>query len=78
VSEKTAKQDVVAAIFGQRIYEYRDDEGVVYYSFTRSQNIISPPTRLRLQGRVGTHVVQFLVRLRRMSDSLQGSDGEDG
>jgi len=76
MSETPTKREIQAA-FGQRVYEYVDDDGVVYYSFTRSQNIISPPVRLRLQGRVGTHVIQFLVRLRRMSQVLQTPE-DDG
>ena len=43
MSEHPTKREIQAA-FGQRVYEYRDDEGVVYYSFTRAPNIISPPT----------------------------------
>ena len=74
---KTPTKREIQAAFGQRVYEYVDDDGVVYYSFTRSQNIISPPVRLRLQGRVGTHVIQFLVRLRRMSQVLQTPE-DDG
>ena len=71
------KRDIEAA-FGQRVYEYVDDEGVVYYSFTRAPNIISPPKRLKLKGRVGTHLVQFLVKLRRLSESLQMPDDDLG
>jgi len=74
---KTPTKREIQAAFGQRVYEYVDDDGVTYYSFTRSQNIISPPVRLRLQGRVGTHVIQFLVRLRRMSQALQTPE-DDG
>jgi len=77
MTDTPSKREIEAAV-GQRVYEYRDDEGVVYYSFTKSQNIISPPKRLKLQGRVGVHLVQFLVRLRRLSDSLQMPAGEDG
>jgi hypothetical protein len=76
VSDIPTKREIQAA-FGQRVYEYQDDEGITYYSFTRSQDIISPPKRLKLQGRVGTHLIQFLVRLRRLSEALQGG-GEDG
>ena len=70
------KRDI-QAVFGQRVYEYQDDDGVTYYSFTRAPSIITPPKRLRLQGRIGVHLVNFLTRLRRVSESVQG-DGDVG
>mgnify|MGYP003964871155 CR=1 FL=1 len=77
MSDAPTKRDIHAA-FGQRVYEYRDDDGTVYYSFTRSPNIISPPKRLKLQGRIGVHLVNFLTRLRRVSESMQGTEGDVG
>lgn len=74
MSEHPTKREIQAA-FGQRVYEYRDDEGVVYYSFTRAPNIISPPKRLRMKSKVGVHLINFLTRLRRLSESLQGPEG---
>ena len=70
------KREVEAAVFGQRVYEYRDDQGVVYYSLTRAPNILSPPKRLKMQGRLGIHLARFLVSLRRLGDSFE--DPEDG
>jgi len=75
VSDVPTKREIQAA-FGQRVYEYVDDEGTTYYSFTRATNIISPPKRLRMQGRVGVHLINFLTRLRRLSEAVQGP-GED-
>jgi len=74
------KREIEAAVFGQRIYEYRDDQGVLYYSFTRAPNIISPPKRLKMQGRIGIHLSRFVVNLRRMSELLQlaETDGDQG
>ena len=71
------KREIMAA-FGQRVYEYRDDEGNIYYSFTRAQNIISPPRRLKLQNKIGTHITRFLVKLRKLSESLAGDDENVG
>jgi len=71
------KREIEAA-FGQRVYEYRDDQGVVYYSFTRAVSIISPPTRLKLESRIGVHLIRFLAELRRKGDLLVKSDGVDG
>ena len=59
------------ATFGQRVYEYRDDDGVVYYSFTRSGNVITPPKRLHLQSRVGTNFINFMSKLRQLSQALR-------
>ena len=75
MSDVPTKREIQAA-FGQRVYEYLDDDGVTYYSFTRATAIISPPIRLTLQGRVGTHIIQFLVRLRRMSQAFQTPQDE--
>lgn len=65
----------IEAAMGRRVYEYHDDDGVVYYSFTRSQTSISPMKRLHLQSRLGTHVINFLVKLRGVSEALQEEDG---
>lgn len=77
MSDEPIKREIQAA-FGQRVYEYTDDEGTIYYSFTRAPNIISPPKRLKMQGRVGVHLINFLTRLRRLSESVQGQGENDG
>ncbi len=76
MSDAPTKRDLQAA-FGQRVYEYRDDNGVVYYSFTRAPSVITPPKRLHLKSRVGTHLVNFLTRLRRLSET-HGTGGDAG
>jgi len=76
VTEPTKRE--IQAAFGQRVYEYHDDEGTVYYSFTQAPNIISPPKRLKMQDRIGVHLNNFLTRLRRLSESMQMSEGDDG
>lgn len=48
-----------------RVYTYVDDDGVVYYSLTRSKSKVSPPKKLYLQGWVGTHALIFLNELRK-------------
>ena len=72
------KREIQAAEFGQRVYEYRDDDGVVYYSFTRAPGIISPPKRLKMKSRVGIHLIRFLMELRRLSESLQLDEVDEG
>lgn len=47
-----------------RVYEYVDEEGTVYWSFTKHPTTISAPKRLALQSRKGTILGPFLVRLR--------------
>jgi len=53
-----------------RVYEYMDDEGTVYWSFTRRPGTVSPPIRLVLQDRKGTMLGQFLVKLRKQGLAL--------
>ena len=72
-----AKRQMEAAA-GQRVYEYTDDDGVIYYSFTRAANMISPPVRLRMKSRVGTHLINWLSRLRRLNDQMQMADKDGG
>lgn len=73
----TIQRDIKAAT-GQRVYEYEDANGVVYYSFTKADSTLSPPVRLRLKSRIGTHLVNFLVRLRRLGDALDVLDEGGG
>lgn len=47
-----------------RIYEYHDAEGNIYWSFTESRDIITPPLRLKLRSRIGVHLSLFLSFLR--------------
>ncbi len=72
-----SKRDIEAAA-GQRVYEYEDADGVVYYSFSKQESTISPPVRLRLKSQIGTHLVNFLVRLRRLGDALDVLDEGGG
>lgn len=48
----------------RRVYEYTDEAGNVYYSFTRLPKEVSVGVRLRLQSRVGVHFQNFLNYLR--------------
>lgn len=61
----------------RRVYEYVDGDGNVYYSFYKAPSLLSPPTRLKLRDRVGTHLIRFLVGLRRESEAMdeEGSPG---
>ena len=51
----------------RRVYEYTDEAGNVYYSFTRLPKEVSVGVRLRLQSRVGTHFQNFLSYLRALA-----------
>ena len=42
-----------------RIYEYVDQEGNVYWSFTKRSSVISTGIRLVLSDRKGTYLMQF-------------------
>lgn len=57
--------------FGKRVYEYTTDDGTVFWSFTKLPKMISPPTRLTLRKKVGTHLINFLVKLRQRGELLQ-------
>lgn len=67
----STKRDIEAAT-GQRVYEYEGSDGATYYSFTRQEATVSPPIRLRLKSKLGTHLVNFLVKLRRLGTELDG------
>lgn len=77
VSQTPDKRDFQAA-YGQRVYEYQDDQGIIYWSFSQAPNIISPPKRLQMKSRIGVHLVNFLTRLRRKSEQFQSDGGSDG
>lgn len=47
-----------------RIYKYTGQDGVVYYSFTRRQKLISTSQTLTLESRIGTHVENFIPKFR--------------
>jgi hypothetical protein len=64
-----------AGMNGRRIYTYTDDEGNTYWSFTRRLQTVSPPVRLILHDRVGTHVINFLAELRRAAEALWSEKG---
>ncbi len=56
--------------FGKRVYEYTSDDGIVFWSFTKLAKMVSPPKRLSLKTRVGTHLINFLVKLRQRSEAV--------
>lgn len=55
----------IGAATGQRVYEYVDDEGHAYYSFYRHPHNVTEPRRLFLVSRVGVHIINFIVALKR-------------
>ena len=48
-----------------RIYEYKSDDGTTFWSFKLTSGKITPPTRLTLKSRLGFHLVNFIVWLRK-------------
>jgi hypothetical protein len=69
----STRRNIEAAV-GQRVYEYEGSDGATYYSFTRQPNMLSPPVKLRLKSKLGTHLTNFLVKLRRLGDALDVLD----
>lgn len=51
----------------RRVYEYTDEAGNVYYSFTRLPKEVTVGVRLRLHSRVGVHYQNFLSYLRSLA-----------
>lgn len=71
------RRDIEAAT-GRRVYEYEGSDGVIYYSFNRQTTTFSDPVRLKIKSRIGTHLVNFLVRLRRLGVALDVIDNDVG
>lgn len=57
-----------------RVYEYVSGDGTVYWSFTKHPQTVSPPTRLVLQDRLGSPLLQFVHRMRRQGMALKDDD----
>jgi len=69
--------DKEAAVQGRkgRIYEYTNDDGVTFWSFTKLPFVVSPAQRLRIASRVGTEFNNHLFELRALRKYL--SSGQD-
>jgi len=67
----------VQAEGGRRVYEYLGSDGVTYYSFTRKEGTVSTSLQLRLQSKLGTNLVNFLVELKRLGRYLDLLDRKD-
>jgi len=59
----------------KRIYSYKGDDGVSYWSFTKKPITTTPPIRLTLQSKIGEHLVIFLTRLKRLGGAAGKNDG---
>ena len=55
---------VAAHYKGSRVYEYRSDDGTVYWTFNKYVRTVLPHQNLRLQSRVGKHLINYLNELR--------------
>lgn len=60
----------------RRVYEYVDQEGNTFYSFTRLPRMISVGKKLTLASRVGAHFQNFLSYMRERA--LDGTSSEEG
>lgn len=60
-----------------RVYEYKDSDGNIYWSFKKHEKTVSPPIRLVLQDRVGMLYIRFINYLRQVVSLLQMVDDED-
>lgn len=65
------------ATLGRRVYEYKGSDGVTYYSFVRQEKTLGDPIRLRLRSRIGTHLVNFLTKMRQVGMALSSEDETD-
>jgi hypothetical protein len=57
-----------------RVYEYVANDGTVYWSFTKHNQTITPPTRLVLQNRLGRLLSQFTLFLRKQGKALDSEE----
>lgn len=67
-----------ASLPGTRVYEYVAEDGTVFYSFTRTDTKVVPVQRLYLQSRLGTHLLNFLIEMRRKGEAIADGDEELG
>jgi hypothetical protein len=58
------------------MYEYTDQNGVTYWSFTKHPRPKTPPIQLQLNDRVGTHFTNFVNELRNLHRYLTQSDDQ--
>ena len=68
----------LADLPGKRVYEYVAEDGTVFYSFTRSSTKVVPVQRLYLQSRLGTHLLNFLVKMRQRGEAIARGDEDLG
>lgn len=66
-----------ASLQDVRVYEYEDENGVLYWSFTPPETLIPVALRLRSRSRIGTHLINFIVSLRHVAAAFSkaSSDG---
>lgn len=60
-----------------RVFTYTAQDGTVYYSFTRKQNIITPGQILELESRIGQHLENFIREFRAESKKFVGRQFEE-
>jgi hypothetical protein len=65
-----------SAKYGKRMYEYEDQFGNTYWSFTKHPIHTKPQLRLTIQSWVGTHFENFLAELRALHRVLKDSSDE--
>jgi hypothetical protein len=67
-----------AAVQGRkgRIYEYTNEDGVTFWSFTRLSSVVSPAQRLRISSRVGTQFDNHMFELRSLRKLFDQQTGE--
>lgn len=58
----TSKEAAISK--GHRIYEYTDQDGNIFWSFTRFSSVVTHSRTLRLDDRVGTPFDTYLSELR--------------
>lgn len=57
-----------------RVYEYVNDDGVVFWSFTKLPFLVTPAQRLRISSRVGTEFNNHLFELRALRKLFDQQD----
>lgn len=68
----------VAVTRGNRIYQYTDQDGRVFWSFEKFPSIITHSRTMTLGDRVGTHFDSYLAELRATRRFLLDEEKDKG
>lgn len=71
-----APEKTAAIQKGMRIYEYRTQDGRIFWSFDKFPNLVTHSQTLTLVDRVGTHFDNYLAEIRALRQVLRAEKGK--